>query len=819
MAAPQAEKTFGVVLPAPLPAPATGTSSADAALAKLMQGAPHTFNAATGKAAEKAGTPALLKLLSADALTAGVAVWLDDAKQKALPSVDRRAYSKRYQEATTGLVKRLEYLKWLMAVLAKSAPGRARLIEVAGGSWTGDVRDIAARAVLEAEPDAKTLTALADAADPVKWPAKNPDDYKVYSAGARALFTANPKVAFERYAPLLRKKGKQEDTRRAMAILYGFPTDGETALDPRFVEVMVGLLGHEEHGHNAVWALAALPPNPIVIGPILALMGKDPNKLPGLFKDELGLLARVADADPRIYDYLVGGLERTWMNFPVVFAGLEKAGRPEGVNVIRAWLAKNADRPNSERMVLGKKVIAALEKRGPVPALAPVAAPKEKAAPAPVTRLEFKDGTSAKFWEISLDGKTVTTRWGRIGSTGQSKVEKLANPSGAQTSRDKQLEEKLKKGYQRTGAAPAAAGETKIDAKLELKVQQSPEDESAYLVLADALSEAADPRGELIAVQHALSKKPKDKKLLAREAALLTGLKLPEADLVTFGWRWGFVERVYLHHTRDWMNAEFDSVGLARQVFALPVCSKVEELQLGVLRWEFQEDDAPAVLKEAAKQGWASRLKRLRIGHLPDEDIDLAHHPVGNLSAISKAFPGLESLYVHSGEFTLAPLALPKLRELTIETCGLTRKTLAAVSKSTLPALEKLVLWFGSSNYYGDAGVKDLQQILSGKGLGRVKHLGLMNAEFTDGLCEVLATSKILEQLEVLDLSMGTMTNLGAFELAKNAGAFKHLRSLNLDSNFLEDEGKKALEALKCPTGWKDQKLAQDDSRYVTVGE
>ena len=35
---------------------------------------------------------------------------------------------------------------------------------------------------------------------------------------------------------------------------------------------------------------------------------------------------------------------------------------------------------------------------------------------------EFVEGTSSKFWEISMSGNDVTTRWGRIGTEGQHQI-------------------------------------------------------------------------------------------------------------------------------------------------------------------------------------------------------------------------------------------------------------------------------------------------------------------------------------------------------------------------------------------------------------
>jgi hypothetical protein len=38
---------------------------------------------------------------------------------------------------------------------------------------------------------------------------------------------------------------------------------------------------------------------------------------------------------------------------------------------------------------------------------------------------EFVEGTSSKFWEATQSGNSMTVRWGRIGSTGQSKTKTL----------------------------------------------------------------------------------------------------------------------------------------------------------------------------------------------------------------------------------------------------------------------------------------------------------------------------------------------------------------------------------------------------------
>ena len=61
---------------------------------------------------------------------------------------------------------------------------------------------------------------------------------------------------------------------------------------------------------------------------------------------------------------------------------------------------------------------------------------------------EFKDAHSSKFWEVSVAGSTVTARYGKIGTNGQTSVKELDSPEQAQEHASKQAAGKLKKGYQ-----------------------------------------------------------------------------------------------------------------------------------------------------------------------------------------------------------------------------------------------------------------------------------------------------------------------------------------------------------------------------------
>lgn len=62
-------------------------------------------------------------------------------------------------------------------------------------------------------------------------------------------------------------------------------------------------------------------------------------------------------------------------------------------------------------------------------------------------RFEFVGGSSAKFWEITVDGSTVTVRFGRLGTDGQTQTKQFASPAEAGSHVDKVVAQKVGKGY------------------------------------------------------------------------------------------------------------------------------------------------------------------------------------------------------------------------------------------------------------------------------------------------------------------------------------------------------------------------------------
>ena len=446
-----------------------------------------------------------------------------------------------------------------------------------------------------------------------------------------------------------------------------------------------------------------------------------------------------------------------------------------------------------------------------------MAKPKAKAAP---LKLFLTTGDSTEEFQVALDGKTVTTQSGPRYSS-KTKTLTLATPDKAKAKYDQLVADKRVQGYRELGEVDKPTVAIARDEALESAIRERRDDAAPYLVYADWLQAQGSQVGEMLVL--AQRNKPK------QAMAIASKLGLPSAGLATFGWRFGVWQWLRLDNAVDQMDDTWDPVAFARALFGSPLCVALEDLRIGMLRWNFQ--DQPDVIAEAGRHGWARDLRGLVVGDV-DGNIDMAHHAIGDVGkAISKNFPNLVSLTLHSGAqswrgtketFGVAGLDLPKLTDLTIETCAMSGKRMKAVAAANLPALEKLVLWFGARDRDANAKVADVAPVFDRVRFPRLKHLGLRNTELVTDLVRLLPAAKIAKQLETLDLSMGTMSDEDAAELAESAAQFTSLKTLNVDDNFVSASGARQLKAAfkGVAVSAKDPKETYDeDERYVSVSE
>jgi uncharacterized protein (TIGR02996 family) len=463
-------------------------------------------------------------------------------------------------------------------------------------------------------------------------------------------------------------------------------------------------------------------------------------------------------------------------------------------------------------------------------------------------RYELSEGTSNKFWEIKLSGTSFTTTYGRIGTAGQTTIKELKSAAEAKKEHDKLIAEKVKKGYvlaaggaastekvkkgQVAKAGGGAAAADKRNPDLEDAIEADPFDVSAYMVYADWLQGQGDPRGELISLQLTAETK-RDARLAKTAAALLdkhAGIFLgPLAehtrtydgnDRDAFTWRFGFIHAAKLSHSR-YTNEDFKG-SMAEVLEALlrhPSGRFVTELVFGFNSDPNDDplDDLIAILARKAP----ATLRKLHFGDFeyPDET-EMSWYHVGSLGKLWKAVPNLSHLIVQGGEFELGTIDLPALTRAEFRTGGLSAASARAIAKATWPRLEHLEVWYGDDNYGGTATLADAEALLARGDLPRLTSLGLRNTAFTDELCGVLATGRVIPQLTRLDLSMGIMTDEGAAALAAHKAAFTHLAVLDVSNNYLTRAGLASLKGLARSVVSTEQRDDDDpDYRHPSVGE
>ena len=127
-------------------------------------------------------------------------------------------------------------------------------------------------------------------------------------------------------------------------------------------------------------------------------------------------------------------------------------------------------------------------------------------------------------------------------------------------------------------------------------------------------------------------------------------------------------------------------------------------------------------------------------------------------------------------------MVAPRLKRLVIETYWLEEALLPEVLRMQTPELEQLELWFGDE--FQETRAPDVEKLLM-REWPRLKSLGLRNASFSQELMGLVARSKLLPQLNVLDLSLGAFSDADADALIDRAAAFSHLATLSFDENQL----------------------------------
>ncbi|MEL5953690.1 STM4015 family protein [Streptomyces sp. CLV115] len=261
--------------------------------------------------------------------------------------------------------------------------------------------------------------------------------------------------------------------------------------------------------------------------------------------------------------------------------------------------------------------------------------------------------------------------------------------------------------------------------------------------------------------------------------------------------------------------------------------TRVRALLIGPWWQEEYESFAPVLDLLVAHADRFPALRALFLADVVSEECELSWLEMCDITPVVEAFGELEELAVRGGgeqrddrpSLGLRPVRHKSLRSLRFESGGLPSGLVRAIGACELPALERLELWLGVTEYGGDTTVADLAPLLSGATFPALRHLGLQNSEIQDEIAAAVASAPVVARLESLSLSMGTLGDEGA-EALLSGQPLTHLTSLDLHHHYMSDPLVDRLRQLLGPdrvNGEADEveywDPEEDDDRYVAVSE
>ncbi|HSH02417.1 MAG TPA: STM4015 family protein [Anaerolineae bacterium] len=280
---------------------------------------------------------------------------------------------------------------------------------------------------------------------------------------------------------------------------------------------------------------------------------------------------------------------------------------------------------------------------------------------------------------------------------------------------------------------------------------------------------------------------------------------VPEAGVayrLRLGWEAG----------KTWLNL-FDAFLAEERV------AEVEGIVVGA--WGEMWDAGSGFIVDAllAAREQLPNLKMIFMGDVTYEENEISWMVQSDMGRLLKGYPALVHFGVRGGgSLRFKDAGHDNLQSLVVQTGGLDRGVVHDILAGEWPALRHLELWLGTANYGATSRAEDIAPLLMGDLLPSLRYLGLRDSDIADDLAATLALAPVLGEIEVLDLSLGTLSDAGGRALL-NSPHVPKLKGLILHHHFMSDQMCEQLEALPIRVDVSDGQDDEDDWRFVAVGE
>lgn len=226
--------------------------------------------------------------------------------------------------------------------------------------------------------------------------------------------------------------------------------------------------------------------------------------------------------------------------------------------------------------------------------------------------------------------------------------------------------------------------------------------------------------------------------------------------------------------------------------------SSLEEIVVGSWGDAWDHSIQPLVDGIVANKEKFSHIKSLFIGDMDFEDCEVSWIIQADYSKLWAAMPQLEKLTIKgSTDLELGNIKHNNLQTLEIICGGLPSDTIQTIQKAALPSLQNLLLYIGVEDYGFDGNISTIKELLEQSDFPKLTYLGIMDSDIQDEITAAVLNCKYMNQIVILDLSMGCLTDKGGQLLLEQLPHHPNIKVLNLEYHFLSDGMMKKLKNLE----------------------